>query len=133
MTASAGLAGWLGKTRTEDDLLIPGPARRLLATLDRDPAALSEGADLPPLFHWLYFLGETQVQHLARDGNPFAALGEAKTAKTKIDWGVYGAPETFIIDAEGRVVMRWAGPITQRVLKETILPALEEAKRGGEG
>lgn len=70
MTGSGGLAGWIGKTRSEDDLLIPGPARRLAATLDRDPDALSEGADLPPLFHWLYFLGETQVRHLARDGNP---------------------------------------------------------------
>ena len=70
------------------------------------------------------------LQYLERDGNPFATLGEAQTAKTKIDWGVYGAPETFIIDADGIVVMRFAGPITQRVLKETILPAIEKAKAG---
>ena len=94
---------------------------------------MHENLDVP--LHGINFDDTTAraLEYLARDGNPFAALGEAKTAKTKIDWGVYGAPETFIIDAEGRVVMRWAGPITQRVLKETILPALEEARRGGEG
>ncbi|MCF3596094.1 DsbE family thiol:disulfide interchange protein [Rhodobacteraceae bacterium LMO-12] len=70
------------------------------------------------------------LAYLEKDGNPFATLGEAKTARTKIDWGVYGAPETFIIDAEGKVVLRWAGPITQRVLQENILPAIEKAKAG---
>ncbi|WP_137702044.1 DsbE family thiol:disulfide interchange protein [Marimonas lutisalis] len=70
------------------------------------------------------------LAYLEEDGNPFSHLGEAKTARTKIDWGVYGAPETFIIDANGRVVMRFAGPITQRVLNETILPAIEKAKVG---
>lgn len=70
------------------------------------------------------------LAYLEKDGNPFATLGEAKTARTKIDWGVYGAPETFIIDAEGKVVLRWAGPITQRVLQENILPAIEKARAG---
>ena len=68
------------------------------------------------------------LAYLEKDGNPFATLGEAKTARTKIDWGVYGAPETFIIDANGKVVLRWAGPITKRVLQENILPAIEKAK-----
>lgn len=68
------------------------------------------------------------LAYLAEDGNPFAALGEAKTSHTKIDWGVYGAPETFVIDGNGIVVLRFPGPITQRVLKETILPAIEAAR-----
>ena len=70
------------------------------------------------------------LAYLEKDGNPFVTLGEARTARTKIDWGVYGAPETFIIDAEGKVVLRWAGPITQRVLQENILPAIEKARAG---
>ncbi|MDQ2089170.1 DsbE family thiol:disulfide interchange protein [Marimonas arenosa] len=73
------------------------------------------------------------LAYLEEDGNPFSHLGEAQTARTKIDWGVYGAPETFIIDGDGVVRMRWAGPITQRVLKETILPAIEEAKGAAAG
>ncbi|MDU8926415.1 DsbE family thiol:disulfide interchange protein [Alisedimentitalea sp. MJ-SS2] len=73
------------------------------------------------------------LAYLEEDGNPFAALGEAKTARTKIDWGVYGAPETFIIDANGIVVLRWAGPITKRVLESDILPAIEKAKAAGSG
>lgn len=68
------------------------------------------------------------LKYLAEEGNPFATLGEARTAATKIDWGVYGAPETFIIDGNGVVVLRWAGPITERVLKSDILPAIEKAK-----
>jgi cytochrome c biogenesis protein CcmG/thiol:disulfide interchange protein DsbE len=70
------------------------------------------------------------LKYLAEEGNPFAALGEAKTARTKIDWGVYGAPETFIIDGNGTVLLRWAGPITQRVLRENILPVIEAARTG---
>ncbi|MEZ5715483.1 MAG: hypothetical protein R3D85_10115 [Paracoccaceae bacterium] len=58
----------------------------------------------------------------------FAALGEATAAATRVDWGVYGAPETFIIDGNGVVLVRWAGPITPRVLQENILPAIEAAK-----
>lgn len=88
---------------------------------------MHENLDVP--LHGINFDDTTAraLEYLARDGNPFSHLGEAKTARTKIDWGVYGAPETFIIDANGKVTMRYAGPITSRVLKETILPAIEAA------
>lgn len=68
------------------------------------------------------------LDYLGSKGNPYKALGEARTSQTKIDWGVYGAPETFIIDSNGIILHRYAGPITQRVLKETIMPMIEEAK-----
>ena len=91
---------------------------------------MKDNLDVP--LHGINFDDTTTraLAYLEKDGNPFAALGEAKTARTKIDWGVYGAPETFIIDANGKVVLRWAGPITQRVLKSDILPAIEKAKSG---
>jgi len=45
-----------------------------------------------------------------------------------LDWGLYGVPETYVIDAEGRVVMRFAGPVTQSVLETRIRPAMAEAR-----
>ena len=44
-----------------------------------------------------------------------------------LDWGLYGVPETYVIDGAGKIVLRFAGPITARVLESTIRPALEKA------
>lgn len=60
-------------------------------------------------------------------GNPYTAIGADDTGRTGRDWGVYGVPETFVIDADGKVVLRYAGPVTQRIMTETILPAIEKA------
>lgn len=65
---------------------------------------------------------------LAELGDPYAAIGADANGRTAIEWGVYGIPETFIIDGNGTVVLRFAGPITSRVLEGTILPAIEAAK-----
>lgn len=59
-------------------------------------------------------------------GNPFAAIG-VDAGRMAIDWGVYGVPETFVIDAQGAVVLRFAGPITRAELERTIRPALATA------
>jgi len=92
---------------------------------------INENLDIP--LHGVNFDDETAraVAYLRDEGNPFAALGEDTQSKTKIDWGVYGAPETFIIDGDGTVLMRYAGPITSRVLNETILPFIRKAQTGG--
>lgn len=65
--------------------------------------------------------------YLRQEGNPFTTLGEDVSDKTKIDWGVYGAPETFLIDENGKVLLRHAGPITARVIETTLGPAIEKA------
>jgi len=44
-----------------------------------------------------------------------------------LDWGLYGVPETFIVDAEGRVRFRYPGPITQQELDRVIRPELAKA------
>ncbi len=59
-------------------------------------------------------------------GNPYARLG-ADSGRMALDWGVYGVPETYVIDAKGVVVLRWAGPITDQVLEQTIRPAMAKA------
>lgn len=60
-------------------------------------------------------------------GNPYAAVGQDADGRTGLDWGLYGVPETFVIDGEGKVVTRFAGPVTGRVIEATIRPALESA------
>jgi cytochrome c biogenesis protein CcmG/thiol:disulfide interchange protein DsbE len=62
---------------------------------------------------------------LAELGNPYAAVGADASGRTALDWGLYGVPETYVIDGGGRIVLRFAGPITERVLTETIRPAME--------
>ncbi|UWM78726.1 DsbE family thiol:disulfide interchange protein (plasmid) [Rhizobium sp. WSM4643] len=63
---------------------------------------------------------------LRENGNPFAAVGIDTTGRSSIDWGVYGVPETFVIDRAGRIVLRHVGPIDEKGLTMDILPALEE-------
>lgn len=71
---------------------------------------------------------EKALAFLQESGNPFAAVGADATGKSSIDWGVYGVPETFLIDRDGRIVLRHVGPIDDKTLATEILPALEEIK-----
>ena len=65
---------------------------------------------------------------LAELGNPFAAMGADATGRMGLDWGLYGVPETFVIDGSGTVVLRFAGPITTQEMERTILPAIAAAR-----
>lgn len=61
-------------------------------------------------------------------GNPFATMGADAVGRTAIEWGVYGVPETYVIDSAGKVVLRHAGPITRQEYDRSIRPALEAAR-----
>jgi len=60
-------------------------------------------------------------------GDPYTAIGADPNGRMALDWGLYGVPETYVIDGDGRVVLRFAGPITEAVLDNRIRPALAEA------
>ena len=60
-------------------------------------------------------------------GDPYVAIGVDGQGRTALDWGVYGVPETYVIAGDGTIMLRFAGPITQRVITETLRPALEAA------
>jgi cytochrome c biogenesis protein CcmG/thiol:disulfide interchange protein DsbE len=66
---------------------------------------------------------------LAELGNPYATIGADPAGRTAIDWGLYGVPETFVIDGSGTVVLRFAGPITRQELDRKILPAIRKARQ----
>jgi cytochrome c biogenesis protein CcmG, thiol:disulfide interchange protein DsbE len=63
---------------------------------------------------------------LAELGNPFQKIGADRSGRVGIEWGVYGVPETFVVDAEGRIRHRHAGPIQARDLEQTLRPILAE-------
>lgn len=60
-------------------------------------------------------------------GNPYAKIAADESGRVGIDWGIYGVPETFVIDGAGKVVARLAGPITEGTLESTIRPAMADA------
>jgi cytochrome c biogenesis protein CcmG/thiol:disulfide interchange protein DsbE len=66
---------------------------------------------------------------LADVGNPYGRIGADTTGRVGIDWGVYGLPETFIIDGNGRIRYRQLGPIDQRTLDRTIRPLIRELSK----
>jgi len=63
---------------------------------------------------------------LAELGDPFARIGADRSGRVGIDWGVYGVPETFVIDAAGRIRHKHVGPLQARDVDQTILPMLAE-------
>ncbi len=67
---------------------------------------------------------------LSELGDPYEGIGRDEQGRMALDWGLYGVPETYVIDGEGTVILRFAGPITQRVIESTIRPALEKAAGG---
>ena len=66
---------------------------------------------------------------LAQLGDPYARIGQDPDNKVGIDLGVYGVPETYIIDAEGRIRFKQVGPILPETLEETILPLIRDLQR----
>jgi cytochrome c biogenesis protein CcmG/thiol:disulfide interchange protein DsbE len=65
------------------------------------------------------------VRFLDELGNPYAAIGVDDRGRAAIDWGVYGVPETFIVDADGVIRYKHIGPIDADALDSTIRPAID--------
>ncbi len=61
-------------------------------------------------------------------GDPYTAIGADEAGRMALDWGVYGVPETYVIDGNGQIILRFAGPITERAMENQILPAIEQAR-----
>lgn len=68
---------------------------------------------------------------LRRLGNPYVTNAVDADGRTGIDWGVYGVPESFVIDKKGVIRYKHTGPITHESLREQILPMVEKLKAEG--
>jgi cytochrome c biogenesis protein CcmG/thiol:disulfide interchange protein DsbE len=71
---------------------------------------------------------ENARRFIGRYGNPFAAVGADANGRASIDWGVYGVPETFVIDREGRIRYRHLGPVTAEVWRERLMPMVRSLR-----
>jgi cytochrome c biogenesis protein CcmG/thiol:disulfide interchange protein DsbE len=108
-------ATWCGGCREEHDTLMAIAAENRLPMMGlnwRDDRALA--------LRWLMQLG-----------NPYVAVAFDPLGGTAIDWGVYGAPETFLIGADGIVLHKHIGPLTPEAWQNDFVPLLPAP--GGEG
>ena len=71
---------------------------------------------------------ENAVAFLTELGNHYDAIGADANGRASIDWGVYGVPETFIVDAKGTIRFKHVGPLSMDDLAKEIIPAIERAK-----
>ena len=66
---------------------------------------------------------------LAEHGDPYARIGADLEGRVGIDWGVYGVPETYVIDQSGTIRFKQIGPITVSDWQETLWPLIQELQR----
>ena len=65
------------------------------------------------------------IEFLERYGNPYSEIGIDKKGSIAIEWGVYGVPETFIINDNGKILYKHTGPINYDDLNNKILPLIK--------
>ena len=105
-------ASWCAPCRDEHPLLVEAAAKKLVPIVGLnykdDPRAAEE---------WLRKLGD-----------PYQSIAVDRDGRVSIDYGVYGVPETFVIDREGIVRLKHIGPITPEVWTQTVAPLLAKLK-----
>jgi len=69
---------------------------------------------------------ENAARFLDTYGDAYTRTGADRNGRVAIDWGVYGLPETFVVDRDGLIRHRHVGEVTPRALQETILPLVHE-------
>ncbi|MEQ8229300.1 MAG: DsbE family thiol:disulfide interchange protein [Rhodospirillales bacterium] len=62
-------------------------------------------------------------------GDPYTRTGADLNGRVSIEWGVYGVPETFVIDRDGRIAFKQVGPVTPEVYRDKIGPLIEELRK----
>jgi len=71
---------------------------------------------------------ENAVRFLTTLGQPFAAVGMDRDGRAAVNWGVYGVPETFVVDGEGRIRYKHIGPLTPEAIAGKLSAEIEKAK-----
>lgn len=72
---------------------------------------------------------EDAARWLDELGDPYTRTGADLNGRVSIDWGVYGVPETFVIDREGRIAYKHIGPVTPKVVEETLRPLIAKLRQ----
>ena len=74
---------------------------------------------------------ENALAFIGELGNPYAAIGTDVSGRAGIDWGVYGVPETYLIDRQGVIRAKFVGPLSPETYKERLEPEIEKALAAG--
>jgi cytochrome c biogenesis protein CcmG/thiol:disulfide interchange protein DsbE len=69
------------------------------------------------------------LSYLRQNGNPYHLIAQDTDGRVGIDYGVYGVPETYVIDKAGVIRFKQIGPITPEALEKTIIPLINELKK----
>jgi cytochrome c biogenesis protein CcmG/thiol:disulfide interchange protein DsbE len=72
---------------------------------------------------------EDTQRMLAQTGDPYRTIGVDRDGRTGIDFGVYGVPETYVIDKSGHIRQRFVGPLTAEQVDRELLPLLKQLNR----
>ena len=67
---------------------------------------------------------EDTLAYLAQLGDPYKSIGADANGRVSIDWGAYKMPETYIVDAEGRIRYRLSNVLTPENVRRDVLPML---------
>jgi cytochrome c biogenesis protein CcmG/thiol:disulfide interchange protein DsbE len=73
---------------------------------------------------------ENALKFLNSMGQPFAAIGVDEEGRVGLDWGVYGVPETYLVDGQGIIRYKWIGAITAETIRTQIDPKIAEMTKG---
>ncbi len=73
---------------------------------------------------------EDALRWLEQYGNPYLMVVVDESGRTAIDFGIYGAPETFLVDADGIIRWKHVGVVTDEIIANELIPALELAEAG---
>lgn len=68
-------------------------------------------------------------QWLERFGNPYSHVAFDGDGRVGIDYGVYGVPETFVIDKQGVIRLKFTGPLTRELVRDKLIPLIKELSR----
>ena len=71
---------------------------------------------------------EDAQRWLQQFGNPYDLVITDEEGRAALDWGIYGAPETFLVDAQGIIRWKHVGPVTDEVVNEQLLPLIGELR-----
>ena len=66
-------------------------------------------------------------------GDPYSRTGADLNGRVAIEWGVYGVPETYVVGADGRIIYKHVGPVSESILKETVLPLVHRLQGAEKG
>jgi cytochrome c biogenesis protein CcmG/thiol:disulfide interchange protein DsbE len=69
---------------------------------------------------------ERSLRFLQRQGDPYTLSVFDLDGRVGIDYGVYGVPETYLIDREGIIRYKRVGPLTPQILQDTLLPLIQK-------